>query len=201
MVRYNRGLSTPLWQRVSILVVGVVLVGGTIIGFITSAAQSTNKNLDPATIQQQQDQKQQQEQQRQLLQQQAEEQKTMKPLAGYDSQVSAFDAKSITSLQVQTLKEGKGAALKSSDTISANYTGWTADGKIFDSTTKNGSSASASFPLNQVIPGWTQGLTGKNVGGVYLLSIPTDLAYGSQGGQNGAPTGPLKFIVQIVSVK
>lgn len=196
----RRGLNTPLWQRIAISIVGVVLVGGTLIGFVVSAAQSQDSSLDPSTIQSQQEAKQEAASEKQALARQEAEQKTMKPLSGYEKYVTAFDAKSITSLEVETLKSGSGAALKSSDTISANYTGWTSDGKIFDSTTKDGSSASATFALNQVIQGWTKGLTGKNAGGVYLLSIPTDLAYGSEGGQDGIPAGPLKFIVQIVSI-
>ena len=197
----KRGLNTPLWQRIAISVVGIVLVGGTLIGFVVSAAQSQNSNLDPSTIQSQQETQQETEAEKQALAQQEAEQKTMKPLSGDEKYVTAFDAKSVTSLQVETLKAGSGAALKSSDTISANYTGWTSDGKIFDSTTKDGSSASATFALNQVIQGWTKGLTSKNAGGIYLLSIPTDLAYGSEGGQDGVPAGPLKFIVQVVSVQ
>jgi FKBP-type peptidyl-prolyl cis-trans isomerase len=199
-MRKYRDLSTPLWQRISILIIGVVLVGGTIIGFIAAAAQSANKNLDASTIQEQRDEESQQQKIQELLKEQAAEQKTMKAISGYESQVTSFDAKSVTSLQVKTLKAGNGAAIKPSDTISANYTGWTADGKIFDSTTKDGSSASASISLNDAIKGWQEGLAGQNVGGVYLLSIPTDLAYGSQGGQYGTPSGPLKFVIQVVSV-
>lgn len=200
-MRKYRDLSTPLWQRVSILVVGIVLVGGTIIGFVAAAAQSANKNLDASTIQEQREENTQQQEIQEYLKQQAAEQKTMKAISGYENQVTKFDAKSLTSLQVQTLKAGTGAAIKPSDTISANYTGWTADGKIFDSTTKDGSSASASISLNDAaIKGWQEGLAGQNVGGVYLLSIPTDLAYGSQGGQYGTPSGPLKFVFQVVSV-
>ena len=91
--------------------------------------------------------------------------------------------------------------VKDSDNISANYTGWTADGKIFDTTRKTSDATTApiSFSLSGVIAGWTQGLAGQKVGGVYLLTIPSRLAYGDSV-PTGYPAGPLKFIVEITAI-
>lgn len=101
-------------------------------------------------------------------------------------------------LVAQDLIKGKGAQVQASDTIVANYVGVTySDGKKFDSSFDRGQAAT--FPLNGVIKGWTQGLTGKTVGSRVLLVIPADLAYGNGG--SGKPKGTLVFVVDILGVK
>ena len=113
-----------------------------------------------------------------------------------------FDPSSVTELKVEELKAGTGDKVSDYDTISANYTGWNASGTIFDSTKKSADSAPKpiEFPLSGVIPGWTKGLSGKKVGGIYKLMIPSNMAYG-----DNAPTkdtsGPLAFVVEIVAKK
>lgn len=123
------------------------------------------------------------------------------PLDGYHAE--PFDKVSATSLQVQTLKDGQGAAANASSTVKANYFGWTADGKIFDSSKKAGSSASAvEFPLNQVIAGWSEGLNGVKAGSVVKLLIPSDKAYGAAGmPPEIGPNEPLAFVVELIEVK
>src|SRR5574339_130967 len=109
-----------------------------------------------------------------------------------------FDAASVTDLKVEELKAGTGDTSAETDTISANYTGGNAAGMIFDTTKKSADATPTpiEFPLSGVIPGWTKGLAGKKVGGIYKLTIPADMAYGNQ-----APTadssGPLEFVVEI----
>ena len=113
-----------------------------------------------------------------------------------------FDAAKVKELKVEELKAGNGDVVAETDTIKANYTGWNAKGVIFDSTKKSADAplAPIEFQLSGVIPGWTKGLTGKKVGGIYKLTIPADMAYGNQ-----APTadssGPLEFVVDIISKK
>jgi peptidylprolyl isomerase len=106
-----------------------------------------------------------------------------------------------TALVSQDLKEGTGAVIKDTDTLTVNYIGVSCStGKIFDSSYKNG--APATFPLNQVIPGWTQGLTGMKVGGERLLGIPPDLAYGDQAqGPDIAADETLWFVVDVLDAK
>lgn len=203
--RYSE-LKTTNGQRIFIWIVLAASVIGVVATSVFMIMQTSNKQLDPATIAQQQQQDQYNQQVQQQAQAQAERQKTLRPLDGFAKEVGTFDAKSITSLEVSTLKAGDGAILKDSDTIAADYTGWTPDGKIFDSTTQdagNGktTNTSATFALNQVITGWTKGLTGQKVGGTYLLAIPADQAYGSQGTNGIAPNTPLKFIVHVASVQ
>lgn len=122
-----------------------------------------------------------------------------------------FDAKGVPSitipkkdapanLAVQVLTEGTGAVVKASDTISANYTGWRwEDGKKFDSSYDRGEAAT--FGLQQVIPGWTMGLTGQKVGSTVLLTIPTSLAYGENAAAQKMPAGTLVFVVKIEAIK
>ncbi|MBO0869952.1 MAG: FKBP-type peptidyl-prolyl cis-trans isomerase [Micromonosporaceae bacterium] len=108
---------------------------------------------------------------------------------------------SVSSLKVTTLIKGKGAAVKSGQTIVVNYVGVTyKDGKEFDSSWKN--SQTFSFPLGQgqVIPGWDQGLVGVTVGSRVQLDIPSNLAYGDNP-TGGQPAGALRFVVDVLSAK
>ncbi|MDQ0756437.1 FKBP-type peptidyl-prolyl cis-trans isomerase [Arthrobacter sp. B3I4] len=103
-----------------------------------------------------------------------------------------------TALVSQDLIKGKGQAVKETDTVTVNYVGVAlASGKVFDSSYDSGKKAT--FPLNGVIKGWTQGLAGKTVGSRVLLVIPKDLAYGDQG--QGDAKGDLVFVVDILGVK
>lgn len=103
-------------------------------------------------------------------------------------------------LSVKVLSEGTGEELKDSDTINANYTGWRwEDSTKFDSSYDRGEAAT--FGLNQVIKGWTLGLTGQKVGSKVLLTIPADLAYGAGAAAQGKPAGPLVFVVEITGKK
>lgn len=112
--------------------------------------------------------------------------------------ISIGDAKAPTELVAQDLIIGKGAALKATDTLVANYVGVNfVGGEVFDSSFDNGEPAT--FGLNKVIKGWTQGLTGKTVGSRVLLVIPKDLAYGDAG--QGKAKGDLVFVVDILGVQ
>ena len=184
-------MATKKSQRIFIWVIAIVMTIGTLAGFIAMILAPQNQKLD-------------QEQQEKLyaeqlqIQKKAEEErvKTLRPLDGY--QAEAFDAATVTSLKSEVLVEGAGEALKEDSALNINYFGWTADGKIFDSTNVNGvTTPTKDLTLSGVIPGWTQGLTGKKIGSTVKLMIPTDLAYGPSAAQIGRPEGPLYFIVEI----
>ena len=104
-----------------------------------------------------------------------------------------------TTLIIKDLKEGTGAVVAATDTITVNYIGVACStGAIFDSSYKTGSPAT--FPLNQVIPGWTKGLTGMKVGGQRLLGIPSADAYGARGKPPTiAPDEVLWFVVDVTA--
>ena len=106
-----------------------------------------------------------------------------------------------TQLVKKDLKEGSGAVVGPNDTVTANYIGVSCStGKIFDSSYSRGQPAS--FPLSQVIKGWTDGLPGMKVGGQRLLGIPSDQAYGPQGRPPTiAGDEALWFVVEITATK
>ena len=80
--------------------------------------------------------------------------------------------------------------------VEVHYTGWTTDGKMFDSSVKRGKTAS--FPLSGVIAGWTEGLQLMKVGEKTRFWIPEELAYK---GQPGRPAGMLVFDVELVAIQ
>ncbi len=84
------------------------------------------------------------------------------------------------------------------DTVEVHYTGWTTDGKMFDSSIARGDKAK--FPLNRVIKGWTEGLQLMVVGEKRRFWIPGNLAYGDKPMRPGAPAGMLVFDVELFSI-
>ncbi|MCH9698068.1 MAG: FKBP-type peptidyl-prolyl cis-trans isomerase [Gammaproteobacteria bacterium] len=102
-------------------------------------------------------------------------------------------------LQYEVLKTGDGAKPKATDTVTVHYVGTLLDGTEFDSSVKRGQPAT--FPLNRVIPGWTEGVQLMNTGSKYRFVIPSELGYGNQGA--GAKIGPgetLVFEVELLSI-
>lgn len=103
-------------------------------------------------------------------------------------------------LRYAIITEGTGASPKATDVVTVNYAGRLTDmdGTEFDSSYKRGEPTS--FPLNQVIAGWTEGLQLMKTGAVYEFYIPADLAYGERGGGPIPPNAPLLFKVQLISI-
>jgi len=102
------------------------------------------------------------------------------------------------SLVVEDLVTGTGTPVAAGDSVTVNYIGVSCStGKIFDSSWANGKPVT--FPLNQVISGWSQGLVGMQPNGRRLLVIPPDLGYGSTGQGSIAPDESLIFVVDLVS--
>jgi len=103
-------------------------------------------------------------------------------------------------LASKVLKPGTGTTKPSStDIVIVHYTGWTTDGKMFDSSLKRGQPAT--FPLNRVIPGWTEGVALMVVGEKRRFWIPGKLAYGDKPRRPGAPAGTLVFDVELIDIK
>lgn len=102
-------------------------------------------------------------------------------------------------LQYIVEKEGNGATPTATDEVTVHYTGKLLDGTVFDSSVNRGEPAT--FPLNRVIPGWTEGVQLMKEGGKYTFFIPSDLAYGPQGVPNAIPPhATLIFEVELIKV-
>ena len=103
-------------------------------------------------------------------------------------------------LQYKIIKDGNGQTPKATDTVTVNYSGTLIDGTEFDSSYKRGEPAS--FPLNGVIPGWTEALQMMKVGSKWQLFLPSAIAYGERGqGRVIGPNAALIFEVELLSVK
>ena len=103
-------------------------------------------------------------------------------------------------LQYMVLKEGNGVKPDSTDQVTVHYTGRLIDGKVFDSSVERGEPAT--FALNQVIPGWTEGLQLMSEGSKYRLFIPSERAYGEKGaGSDILPNSTLIFDVELIKVE
>ncbi|MCD8210693.1 MAG: FKBP-type peptidyl-prolyl cis-trans isomerase, partial [Prevotella sp.] len=102
-------------------------------------------------------------------------------------------------LQYMVLKRGNGKQPKATDTVKCHYEGFLLDGTVFDSSIQRGQPAS--FALNQVIAGWTEGLQLMQEGAKYRLFIPYTLGYGPSGAGNLIPPyAALIFDVELLEV-
>ena len=110
-----------------------------------------------------------------------------------------------TGLKYVIVNEGAGKSPKATDMVTVHYVGTLTDGSQFDSSIDRGEPTS--FPLNRVIPGWTEGLQLMKEGGVAVFYIPSELGYGEQGSYNPytgqytiPPSAPLIFWVQLLDI-
>ncbi|MEG0821669.1 MAG: FKBP-type peptidyl-prolyl cis-trans isomerase [Burkholderiaceae bacterium] len=102
-------------------------------------------------------------------------------------------------LVYRSLKDGTGASPAATDTVKVHYKGSFPDGKEFDSSYGRGQPAT--FPLNQVIPCWTEGVQKMKVGGKAKLTCPASIAYGSRGaGKVIPPDATLQFDVELLGI-
>jgi FKBP-type peptidyl-prolyl cis-trans isomerase len=103
-------------------------------------------------------------------------------------------------LKYRVLRKTDGKKPKATQSVKVNYHGWLDNKKVFDSSYKRGESIS--FPLNRVIPGWTEGMQLVGEGGMIELEIPSDLGYGNRGAPPDIPPkATLHFLVELLEVK
>jgi FKBP-type peptidyl-prolyl cis-trans isomerase FkpA len=103
-------------------------------------------------------------------------------------------------LQYEVVVQGQGPKPSATDVVTVNYEGTLIDGTVFDSSYTRGEPAE--FALDQVIPGWTEGILLMSVGSTYRLFIPSPLAYGEQGAGNMIPpNSALIFQVELLSIE
>ena len=103
-------------------------------------------------------------------------------------------------LVVEQLVEGEGPSPKATDTVRVHYHGTFSDGRVFDSSVERGQPAR--FPLNRVIPCWTEGLQQMKVGGKAKLTCPPGIAYGARGmPPRIPPNATLYFEVELIGIE
>ena len=103
-------------------------------------------------------------------------------------------------LVYESLKDGSGESPKATDTVKVHYRGTFPDGKEFDSSYKRGEPTE--FPLNRVIPCWTEGVQRMKPGGKAKLTCPPAIAYGARGaGSVIPPNATLNFEIELLSVR
>ena len=108
--------------------------------------------------------------------------------------------KTASGLAYKILRRGKGKQHPdASSTVEVHYSGWTPDGKMFDSSVARGNPTS--FSLSSVIKGWTEGVQLLVVGDKARFWIPGPLAYGDKPARAGAPSGPLVFDIELLSIR
>ena len=131
----------------------------------------------------------------------AEEPEKIMPEVPADVAAAPADAeKTESGLASKVLQAGTGKTKPTaSDTVTVHYSGWTTDGKMFDSSVERGEPTS--FPLGQVIAGWTEGLQLMVEGEKRRFWIPEDLAYGPVVPGSGRPGGMLVFDVELIGIK
>lgn len=107
----------------------------------------------------------------------------------------------VTELQIIDIEPGTGTEVQQGDKITAHYTGALCkNGIIFQSSHDFGQAAT--FSLDQVIAGWTQGVPGMKVGGMRRLIIPSEMAYGSvRAASNIPPNSDLVFDIELMAIK
>ena len=102
-------------------------------------------------------------------------------------------------LACKVLQAGRGSRHpRPNSLVTVHYTGWTTDGKMFDSSVARGEPAS--FGLNEVIPGWTEGVQMMVEGEKRRFWIPGPLAYGDTPSRPGAPAGTLVFDIELIRI-
>ena len=104
-------------------------------------------------------------------------------------------------MQYKVITEGTGATPKSNDTVTVNYRGTLIDGKEFDSSAKRGGKP-AKFPVNRVVPGWTEALQMMKTGSKWEIYLPSSLAYGDKGyGPTIEPGSTLVFEIELTGIE
>lgn len=196
-------MATRKSQRIGIWVIAIALTIGTLGSFAVMVLATQNSAQTQARLKELSTQykKATDEYQAKLDAQAAELSKHyFAEFSQYAGRPGMFERDGVKTLASEDLKTGDGTALGKDATFAAYYIGWTPNGKVFDSSIKDGAlKAPITAAPGGVIKGWTKGVEGMKVGGVREITIPSDDAYGEQGqGDTIPPNTPLKFVIMVV---
>lgn len=196
-------MATARGQRIGIWIIALVMAVGTIGSFLIMILANDNQKTDDArkTELTAAYQKEIDDYEAKTAAQTAELSATyFAEFNQYASRPAAFDKASVAGLATEDLKIGDGADITADSSFSAYYIGWNPDGVVFDQSI-DGDKLKAPYAVTPggVISGWTEGVVGMKIGGVRVLTIPADKAYGETGsGDTIPPNTPLKFVIMII---
>ncbi|CAN5409765.1 hypothetical protein BH10PAT4_BH10PAT4_3990 [soil metagenome] len=196
-------MATKKAQRIGIWIIAIIMLIGTLASFIAIILAPKNQESDQAKLA---------SLSAEYQTAQAEYQKKVDAQAAvlteqyftefnqYATLPAAFSKADVTKLVTEDLKVGTGAEIKADTTFAAYYIGWNPDGVVFDGSI-DGTKLKAPLTVSpgSVIKGWIDGVIGMKIGGVRLLTIPSDQAYGEAGSGDKIPANtPLKFVMMII---
>lgn len=185
-------MATPKGQRIGIIIIAVVMVVGTIGAFAGMVLGVQNQAVEGEQGQLAYDKYQTE------VETQSKElsDKYYPILAKYKDMPAKFGRDSVKKLATKDLMVGEGGKISADTEYAAYYIGWNIDGKVFDQSIEGSALKAPLDPSMGLIEGWGKGVEGMKLGGVRLISIPSDLAYGETGsGDEIPPNAPIKFIV------
>jgi len=207
-------MATSTAQRTGIWIIAIVLIVGTLAGFVAMILAPQNQAADSARLEKvyAKYQKDNEEYQAKVTAQADElSQKYYGNFSEYQNEAGEFDKDSVKELSTRDLEAGSGETVTKDSKYAIYYLGWNPSGKVFDSSLDDGklkaplvreSEGNWIFPGGQqggVIEGWEKGILGMKIGGVRELTLTSDLAYGETGSGEDIPANtPLKFIVMII---
>ena len=202
-------MATSKAQRLGIMVIIVVTVVGTLGGFAAMVLSAQNNAADAA---QQQESSQDLQAVYAAYQKKVDEQanelsaKYYSTLSPYAAHVETFDRDGVKELGTEDLAIGEGAEITGTTKFAAYYIGWNPKGKVFDQSIdelslKSPLTVDAGLDEANLIEGWKEGMKGMRIGGVRVITIPSDKAYGEQGsGDDIPPNTPIKFVVMAIEL-
>lgn len=207
-------MATNKVQRYSILAILIVLVVGTIGSFavmILSSKTDSEKAAKYQTALAEYNKVYEAYQAKVNAQNDELSAKYYPTFSAYGDRPAAFDMKSVTELTTEDLAVGDGEEITGTTKFVAYYIGWDANGHVFDQSI-DAANKKLKAPLAvdkgldqaSLIEGWKVGMKGMKMGGVRVITIPSDQAYGEQGSKDAsgaetiAPNMPLKFVVMAV---
>lgn len=205
----EKELKTSVGQRIAILIIGILMLGSVIAGYvaIVASGNQASKTGDTATeITAEKKAQYEKEYAEKVAELQAATQSEYAKFIANKGRIKAYDeaAANEGGLKTRDLLDGDGRVLTEDDSdYLAFYAGWCADGSIFDSSLDDKTNptgfAMVLLASEGMITGWKTGVVGMKLGGMREITIPGELAYGEQREICGGYNKPLKFLVMAVA--